>query len=312
MTPSKVLLTDGLAQEGTELLRTRADVDDRAGISADELAAVIEGYDALVVRSRTKVTAKLLESARRLKVIGRAGVGVDNIDLDAAKAHHIVVVNAPRATSVAVAELTMGLMLSLVREIPRADSAMKSGQWLKKELEGSELAGKTLGILGFGRIGTEVAKRALAFDMQIIASDPRKSDVAPHLPVERVSLDELLARSDLLTIHTPLNAETRGLFNSSTLEKMKPGAYLLCAARGGIIVEEDLLHALESGHLAGAALDVYAQEPPENNPLILHPKVICTPHIGAQTHEAQRRSAQDIAEEVLAALEGKELRWRVA
>ena len=312
MTPSKVLLTDGLAQEGTELLRTRADVDDRAGISADQLATIIADYDALIVRSRTKVTAELLNDAYRLKVIGRAGVGVDNIDLDAAKSHNMVVVNAPSATSVAVAELTMGLMLSLVREIPRADGAMKNGQWLKKELEGGELAGKTLGILGFGRIGSEVAKRALAFDMQIIACDPRKSDVASRLPVERVSLDELLARSDLLTIHTPLNAETRGLFNSPTLEKMKPGAYLLCAARGGIIVEADLLRTLESGHLAGAALDVYEHEPPENNPLVLHPKVICTPHIGAQTQEAQRRSALDIAGEVLAALEGKNLRWRVA
>jgi D-3-phosphoglycerate dehydrogenase len=309
----KILLTDGLEQNGQDILRAVAQVDNRAGISADDLLKVVGEYDALIVRGRTKVTAAVFDAAPRLKVVGRAGVGVDNIDLNAAKAHNVVVVNSPTATTIAVAELTLGLMLAVVREIPRADATMKAGQWIKKELEGRELWRKTLGVIGFGRIGTEVARRAKAFDMEILAYDPLLPAEAIRLRGgEPVSLDELLRRADMITLHVPLDENTRNLLNAEAFAKMKDGVYIICAARGGVIDEEALLQALNSGKVAGAGLDVFATEPPGATALVTHPKVVCTPHIGAQTVEAQTRAAEDIATEVLAALEGKPLRWRVA
>ncbi|MDT8898236.1 hydroxyacid dehydrogenase [Thermanaerothrix sp. 4228-RoL] len=309
----KILLTDGLEQNGQDILRAAAQVDNRAGISADDLLKVVAEYDALIVRGRTKVTAAVFDAAPRLKVVGRAGVGVDNIDLNAAKAHNVIVVNSPTATTIAVAELTLGLMLSVVREIPRADATMKAGQWIKKELEGHELWRKTLGVIGFGRIGTEVARRAKAFDMDILAYDPLLPAEAIRLRGgEPVSLDELLHRADIITLHVPLDENTRNLLNAEAFAKMKDGVYIICAARGGVIDEEALLQALNSGKVAGAGLDVFATEPPGATALVTHPKVVCTPHIGAQTVEAQTRAAEDIATEVLAALEGKPLRWRVA
>ncbi|MGB9799808.1 MAG: hydroxyacid dehydrogenase [Thermanaerothrix sp.] len=309
----KILLTDGLEQNGQDILRAAAQVDNRAGISADDLLKVVAEYDALIVRGRTKVTAAVFDAAPRLKVVGRAGVGVDNIDLNAAKAHNVIVVNSPTATTIAVAELTLGLMLSVVREIPRADATMKAGQWIKKELEGRELWRKTLGVIGFGRIGTEVARRAKAFDMDILAYDPLLPAEAIRLRGgEPVSLDELLHRADIITLHVPLDENTRNLLNAEAFAKMKDGVYIICAARGGVIDEEALLQALNSGKVAGAGLDVFATEPPGATALVTHPKVVCTPHIGAQTVEAQTRAAEDIATEVLAALEGKPLRWRVA
>ncbi len=309
----KILLTDGLEQNGQDILRAAAQVDNRAGISADDLLKVVADYDALIVRGRTKVTAAVFDAAARLKVVGRAGVGVDNIDLNAAKAHNVIVVNSPTATTIAVAELTLGLMLAVVREIPRADATMKAGQWIKKELEGRELWRKTLGVIGFGRIGTEVARRAKAFDMEIIAYDPLLPAEAIRLRGgEPVSLEDLLARADIITLHVPLDENTRNLLNAEAFAKMKDGVYIICAARGGVIDEEALLQALHSGKVAGAGLDVFATEPPGATALVTHPKVVCTPHIGAQTVEAQTRAAEDIATEVLAALEGKPLRWRVA
>lgn len=309
----KILLTDGLEQNGQEILRAAAQVDNRAGISADDLLKVVADYDALIVRGRTKVTAAVFDAAARLKVVGRAGVGVDNIDLNAAKAHNVIVVNSPTATTIAVAELTLGLMLAVVREIPRADATMKAGQWIKKELEGRELWRKTLGVIGFGRIGTEVARRAKAFDMEIIAYDPLLPAEAIRLRGgEPVSLEDLLARADIITLHVPLDENTRNLLNAEAFAKMKDGVYIICAARGGVIDEDALLQALNSGKVAGAGLDVFATEPPGATALVTHPKVVCTPHIGAQTVEAQTRAAEDIATEVLAALEGKPLRWRVA
>lgn len=309
----KILLTDGLEQNGQEILRAAAQVDNRAGISADDLLKVVADYDALIVRGRTKVTAAVFDAATRLKVVGRAGVGVDNIDLNAAKAHNVTVVNSPTATTIAVAELTLGLMLAVVREIPRADATMKAGQWIKKELEGRELWRKTLGVIGFGRIGTEVARRAKAFDMEIIAYDPLLPAEAIRLRGgEPVSLEDLLARADIITLHVPLDENTRNLLNAEAFAKMKDGVYIICAARGGVIDEDALLQALNSGKVAGAGLDVFATEPPGATALVTHPKVVCTPHIGAQTLEAQTRAAEDIATEVLAALEGKPLRWRVA
>ncbi len=288
-------------------------MDDRTGISADELAKIIPDYDALIVRGRTKVVGPLLAVASRLKVVGRAGVGVDNIDLKAAKERGVTVVNAPVSTTLAVAELTFGLLLALVREIPRADASMKQGGWIKKELEGAELHGKTLGILGVGRIGSEVAQRARAFGMQVLGSDPLLTpEQVRDRGAEPVSRDDLLARSDFLSLHLPLTPETRGMFDAEQFAKMKDGARLVCAARGGIIDEPALLAALESGKIAGAALDVFASEPPVSTDLVKHPRLIATPHIGAQTAEAQSRAATDIASEVLNALEGKPLRWKVA
>jgi len=309
----KILLTDGLEENGRSILREAAELVDQSGISADDLLKVVDQYDALIVRGRTKVTEAVLNAGKNLKVVGRAGVGVDNIDLNAAKAHNVVVVNSPLATTVAVAELTIGIMLSMVREIPRADVAMKNGKWLKKELEGAELYHKTLGIIGYGRIGQQVAQRAAAFDMHIVAYDPiRPMDEVCQTGCEPLALDDLLVQSDFISLHTPLNGQTRGILSTEQFAKMKDGVYIIDAARGGVLDEAALLAALESGKVAGAALDVFAAEPPGPTALVCHPKVVVTPHIGAQTVEAQQRAANDIATEVLRSLRGEELRWRVA
>lgn len=309
----KILLTDGLEENGKAILRQHAEVVDQPGISADDLLKVVGEYDALIVRGRTKVTPAVFEAAKNLKVVGRAGVGVDNIDLNAAKAHNVIAVNSPMATTVSVAELTLALMLSVVREVPRADATMKAGKWIKKELEGTELFGKTLGVIGFGRIGATVAARAKAFEMKILGYDPLiPGDEIAKRGGEPVTLDELLAKSDMITMHIPLTADSKNMLNAAAFEKMKQGVILICAARGGVIDEEALLAALESGKVAAAGLDVFATEPPGLTSLVAHPKVVCTPHVGAQTVEAQGRAAEDISTEVLAALEGKPLRWRVA
>ncbi len=308
-----ILITDGLDPQGLAVLHPAAKVDDRSGISADDLLKVIANYDALIVRGRTKVTATLLAAAPRLKVVGRAGVGVDNIDLEAAKKHGVTVVNAPTSTTLAVAELTFGLILALAREIPRADAAMKQGQWLKKELEGVELYGKTLGIIGVGRIGMEVAKRAAIFGMHVIAYDPLvPAEEIRQRGAEPVSLQDLYAWADFISLHLPLTVQTRDMIGAQAFAQMKDGVRIVCAARGGILDEAALVAVLNSGKVAGAALDVFATEPPGASELVTHPKVIATPHIGAQTVESQARAAEDIAHEVLAALRGEPLRWKVA
>jgi len=309
----KILLTDGLEENGQVVLRANAQVDNRPTITADELLQVVGEYDALIVRGRTKVTPAVFDAGKKLKVVGRAGVGVDNIDLNAAKAHGVTVVNSPTATTLAVAELTMALMLSIVRDIPRGDAGMKAGKWLKKEMEGSELWRKTLGVIGFGRIGEATAKRAAAFDMDIIGYDP----LIPAEEIMRrggkpVSFDELLAKSDIITMHLPLTPDSKGLLNAAAFAKMKDGVRIVCAARGGVVDEDALLAALESGKVAAAGLDVFTAEPPGVTALVSHPHVVCSPHIGAQTAEAQIRAADDIANEVLAGLDGKPLRWKVA
>jgi D-3-phosphoglycerate dehydrogenase len=312
MTPWKILITDGLDAKGKAVLSEVGEVIDRNGITAEELLKEIGEYDALIVRSRTKVTPAVFEAGVKLKVVGRAGIGVDNIDLNAAKAHGVRVVNSPLATTITVAELTLGLMLALVREIPRADSAMKAGKWLKKELEGAELYGKTLGIVGFGRIGSAVADRARAFGMRIIAYDRLKAaEAITQRGGEPVSWEQLLELSDVITLHLPLTNETKNMLDANAFARMKDGVYLVDAARGGIVDEDALLAALESGKVAGAALDVFTTEPPGVTALVSHPRVICTPHIGAQTQEAQARAGYDIATEIIAALKGEPLRWRV-
>jgi D-3-phosphoglycerate dehydrogenase len=312
MTSYKILITDGLDETGQSILRASAQADDRKDISADDLLKVVPGYDALIVRGRTKVTASVLAATSSLKVIGRAGVGVDNIDLEAAKKHGVTVVNAPMSTTLAVAELTFALLLALAREIPRGDAGMKQGKWLKKELEGVELNGKTLGIIGFGRIGAEVGKRAAAFGMNVIAYDPLISEEEiKQRGAEPVPIQDLYAWSDFISLHLPLNVQTRDMIGPLAFSEMKDGVRLVSAARGGIIDETALVAALNSGKVAGAALDVFGQEPPGHTEAVSHPRVIATPHIGAQTAEAQSRASEDIATEVLAALQGKPLRWKV-
>ncbi len=313
MTDFNILIADGLEENGQSILRATCHVDDKTGISASELTNAIGDYDALIVRGRTRVTAQVFEAAQKLKVVGRAGVGVDNIDLDSARKHAVTVVNAPISTSVAVAELTFGLLLALAREFPRADAAMKKGEWLKKELEGIELNGKTLGIIGYGRIGMEVGKRAMAFGMNVVAYDPlvQESDIKAR-GAEPVSIQDLYEWSDFISLHLPLDVQTRDLVGPMAFSEMKDGVRIVCAARGGIIDEVALLAALNSGKVAGVALDVFANEPPGLTDLVKHPKVIATPHIGAQTVEAQARAAEDIANEILAALRGQPLRWKVS
>jgi D-3-phosphoglycerate dehydrogenase / 2-oxoglutarate reductase len=309
----KILISDGLDGRGQSILRAAAEVDSHDKLSAEDLLKIIGDYDALIVRGQTRVTTAVFEAASRLKVIGRAGVGVDNIDLEAAKKHNVTVVNAPTSTTVAVAELAFGLLLAAAREIPRADATMKQGQWVKKEFEGIELNGKTLGIIGFGRIGMEVARRAAAFGMNVIIYDPSVVEhELVHGNAEPVSLQDLFAWSDFISLHLPLNVHTRDLLGPIAFSQMKDGVRIISTARGGIIDESALLNALNSGKVAGAALDVFEKEPPGLTELVSHPRVIATPHIGAQTAEAQTRAAEDIANEVLAALREESLRWKVA
>lgn len=312
MSDFNILITDGLDQAGKSILRAASHVDDKTGVSAPDLVQAVGAYDALIVRGRTQVTAQIFQSAKKLKVVGRAGVGVDNIDLESARKHGVTVVNAPASTTLAVAELTFGLLLALAREIPRADAGMKKGEWLKKELEGVELNGKTLGIIGYGRIGQEVGRRAAAFGMNIVAYDALVPEhEIKELGGEPVSMQDLYSWSDFISVHTPLNVQTRDLIGPLAISEMKDGVRIVCAARGGIIDESALLAALNSGKVAGVALDVFGAEPPGLTELIKHPRAIVTPHIGAQTAEAQVRAAEDIAHEVLAALRGGPLRWKV-
>jgi D-3-phosphoglycerate dehydrogenase len=308
----KILITDGLEENGQSMLRLAAQVVDRSGIDAAGLKQIIADYDAIIVHGRTHVDAELLENSARLKVIGRAGVGVDTIDLETAKSRSVIVVNAPTATSSAVAELTIGLILSLARGIPRADKSLKLGQWLKKDLLGIEIFEKKLGVIGMGNIGANVAKKASALGMSVLGYDPflDKKEIS-HRGAEPVSLSELYSAADFITLHIPLTPNTHHFIDAKALEQMKTGVRLVCAARGGIVDEAALLTALESGKVAGAALDVFESEPPGLTPLISHQNLIATPHIGAQTLESQERVSRDIAEEVLAALEGKPLRWRI-
>ncbi|MDO9546781.1 MAG: hydroxyacid dehydrogenase [Pelolinea sp.] len=312
MSSWRILLTDGLEGAGKEILSLKAEISDRKGISAEELLSEIGDYQAVIVRGRTKITDRVIEHAKALKVIGRCGVGVDNIDLKAAQENNITVVNAPVATSTSVAELTMGLIFSLAREIPRADACMKKGEWIKKELVGVELNKKSLGIIGYGRIGVIVGKLAASAGMRINAFDcflkPESTFVDGG---ELLPFDDVIMNSDFISIHTPLTKDTKNLINSDVISRMKDGVFIICAARGGIIDEAALLNGLNSGKIGGAALDVYLEEPPTNRELIDHPKVIVTPHIGGQTVDAQTQASIDIASEVLAALRGDKLSWKI-
>ena len=303
----RILVLDGVQEAGVTALRRpgwQVDIVSDKWTEA-ELIAQIGAYDALIVRSATKVTAPVIDAAHSLKVIGRAGVGVDNIDLEAATRRGIVVVNAPDGNTIAAAEHSLALMLALARNIPRGDASLKEGRWDRKQLVGVELRQKTLGILGLGRIGSAVARRAQAFDMVCIGYDPYISaEQAKHMGVELVSLQELLERSDFITIHMPLTDDTHYLLDAEAFGSMKPGVRIINVARGGIVSETALAEALKAGHVGGAALDVFEEEPLVASPLVGCPNVVLTPHLGASTEEAQLHVAVDVAEAIACLLEG--------
>ncbi|HUW63215.1 MAG TPA: phosphoglycerate dehydrogenase [Spirochaetia bacterium] len=304
----KVLVLDNVAEEGLVPLRQdpELDIDVRGKMSEDELCAIIGGYEAVIVRSATKITARVLEAGRLLKVVGRAGVGVDNIDLDAATRQGVLVVNAPDGNTIAAAEHTMALMLALARLIPQACSSLRDGRWEKKAFVGVELKGKTLGVLGLGRIGSEVAKRALAMEMRVVAYDPFiNEDKAALMGVDVLSLDEVFKEADFITSHLPLTQDSRYIIDDRAFDLMKKGVRIINCARGGIVDEAALVRALESGLVAGAALDVFEKEPATDHPLLQFPNFIATPHLGASTREAQLGVAVDVSKEIVAALKGR-------
>ncbi len=309
----KVLVADPIAPEGIEILKTVAEVDVRTGLSKDELAAIIGDYDALAVRSETKVTADIIARANKLKIIGRAGVGVDNIDVEAATNRGILVVNSPEGNTLAAAELTVAMLLALARNIAPADQSLRGGKWDRKKYMGSEVYGKTLGVVGLGKIGREVVSRMQAFGMSVLGYDPYlKPEQAEALGIKLVDLDTLYRESDYISVHTPKTKETTGMINAEKLALMKPTVRLINCARGGIIDEAALADAAKSGRIAGAAVDVFTTEPaPADNPLLGVPNILTTPHLGASTEEAQVNVALDIAEQIVEVLNGKPARAAV-
>ena len=298
----KVLVTDALAPEGIAILESAAglEVVNAPGLSPDELLTAIGDADGLVIRSGTTVTADVLAAADKLKVVGRAGIGVDNVDVAAATERGVVVVNTPEGNNVTTAEHAIALLVSLARHVPQATASMKAGKWEKKKFQGMELLGRTLGVVGLGNIGRIVANRALGLGMKVVAADPYTSaEVAAKLEIELVSFDELVERADAITVHVPRTKETTGLLGTEAFSRTKPGVLVVNAARGGIVDEAALLVALESGKVAGAALDVFVEEPvPADHPLVHHPNVICTPHLGASTGQAQLNVSIAVAEQV--------------
>jgi D-3-phosphoglycerate dehydrogenase len=309
---AKILVADPLAEDGLERLRRAGEVTVVSKLEESELVRRIPDFDALVVRSETRVTEPVIEAGRKLRVVGRAGVGVDNIDVPAATRRGIVVVNAPRGNIVAAAEHTMALLFALARWVPQADASVKRGEWTRSKFIGSEIRGKTLGVIGLGNVGSEVAKRAHGLEMDVIAYDPIVSvERAELFNVALVGLSELLERSDFVTVHVPLIDSNRNLIGASQLALMKPTARLINTARGGIVDEAALCEALQAGRLAAAAADVFETEPPGNSPLLQLPNFVATPHIAASTLEAQVSVAFDVAEEVAAVLAGDLPRFAV-
>jgi D-3-phosphoglycerate dehydrogenase len=300
-----VLVSDPLAEEGIDILKEFCDVDVNTGLTEEQLVDSIGNYDALLVRSGTEVTARVIDAGAKLKFIGRAGAGVDNIDTEAATRRGIIVANAPEGNTLAATEHTMAMMLSLARNIPQATASLKNGEWKRSKFMGVELNDKILGIMGFGRIGREVAKRAQAMQMKCIAYDPFiTKERAASLGVEMVPLDELFRRADVITVHTPLIKETRHVINAETIATMRDGVRLINCARGGIIDEKALADAVASGKVAGAALDVFENEPPTESPLLGLDRVIVTPHLGASTVEAQKNVAVSVANQCISVLSG--------
>lgn len=309
----RVLVADPIAKEGIDfLVKAGVEVTVKTGMKPEEVLATIHDFDALIVRSETQVTAKVLAAGKKLQIVVRAGVGVDNIDVAAATQNGILVANAPTANTVAAAEHTMALMLSLARSVPRAHATLRGGKWSRNEFMGTELRGKTLGVLGLGKVGTEVARRAKSFEMRLIGLDPFVTqEHAGRLGVELVTMDQLLAQSDFLTLHVPLTKGNDKLIGPPELAKMKPTARIINAARGGLVDEQALYDAVEGGKLAGAGIDVFSVEPAKDNILFKSDKIIVTPHLGASTAEAQTNVAIESAEQVLDVLRGKPARYAV-
>ncbi|MCL1631150.1 phosphoglycerate dehydrogenase [Sporolactobacillus sp. CPB3-1] len=299
----KVIVTDPISETGIRSLTNHQEfeVSQKTGLDPDVLAEQLKDYDALIVRSQTQVTRDLIQSADRLKVIARAGVGIDNIDIDAATEKGIIVINAPAGNTIAATEHTMAMMLALARNIPQAYGSLTSGKWDRKRFKGVELYQKTLGVVGMGRIGTEVARRAKGFQMNILGYDPfLTEDRAKKLGIIKASLGEIAAQADFITVHTPLTPETKGLINADFLARTKEGVRIINCARGGIIDEQALVRAVNDGQVAGAAIDVFEHEPPENTGLTQNPRIIVTPHLGASTAEAQEKVAESVSEEIVA------------
>jgi D-3-phosphoglycerate dehydrogenase len=299
----RVLVSDPLSLNALEALRAASGivVDERRGLLEAELLPLVSEIDAWIVRGATKVTRRLIEAAPRLRWVARAGAGLDNIDVAAAKERGVQVLNVPGANAVAVAELVFGLLLGLLRKIPAADASVRRGEWDKSRFMGRELRGKTLGIVGLGKIGRAVARRAQGFEMACVGLDPLVSDAEVRgMGVEPVGFDALLSRADVVTLHVPLTPETKGMIGPAQIARMPRGAILVNAARGGLVDEAALFAALESGALSGAALDVFADEPPKASPLLSHPRVVLTPHVGAATVEAQEAVGEEIVRLLLA------------
>ncbi len=309
---AKVLIADKIAQQGIDLLSRDHDVEVKTGLSEDELCEAVKDVRALIVRSQTQVTAKVLAAAGQLEIVARAGVGVDNVDVRAATDHGVIVVNAPHANTISTAEHAFGLMLAAARNTPQGHASLQGGAWERSKLQGVEVAGKTLGVVGLGRIGSEFAKRARAFEMRVIAFDPYvTADRAAALGVEMMELDDLLAEADFITLHTALTDANRGMINAERLAKMKKNAILVNAARGALVDEQALYDAVSNGTIAGAAIDVFSEEPAVGNILTTHPRIVVTPHLAASTNEAQDRAAIDVAEQVLEVLAGGAPRFPV-
>jgi D-3-phosphoglycerate dehydrogenase len=296
----KVLISDSLSPAAVEIFRTRGvDADVKTKLTPDELVAIINDYDGLAIRSNTKVTAAVLAAAPRLKVVGRAGIGVDNVDVEAATSRGVVVMNTPFGNAITTAEHAISMMMALARQIPTANASTHAGKWEKSKFMGVELASKTLGVVGCGNIGSIVADRAIGLKMRVIAFDPFLSlERAADLGVEKVELEEIFSRADFITLHTPLTEHTRHMIDAKAMAKMKKGVRIINCARGGLVAEADLMAALASGHVAGAALDVFEEEPAKANPLFGFENVVCTPHLGASTNEAQENVALQIAEQI--------------
>ena len=309
---SRILVADTIAEDGIRALQEFGDVLVRPTISPEELLAAVPDCVALVVRSRTRVTGPMIEAAKNLRVIGRAGIGTDNIDVETASRHGIVVVNAPTAVAVAAAEHTLALILAMLRRIPQAHQSVVSGRWERNRFVGVELRGKTVGIIGLGNIGAEVARRLAAFEVRLIGSDPFvNAEYASRIGVDLVPLDQLFQEADIISVHVPLTASTRNLLNASRFQQMKTGVRIVNCARGGVVDEAALVEALATGKVAGAALDVFAQEPPTNRDLLDSANVVFTPHLGASTEEAQIAASVEVAQQIIAVLEGRPVRYAV-
>jgi D-3-phosphoglycerate dehydrogenase len=294
--PIRVLIADDMSKKAVEILGAAGfSVDVKTGLKPEELASIIGEYHGLGVRSASKVTAAVLANPGKLKIIGRAGVGVDNIDVKAATEKGVLVINTPQGNAAAAAEMAIGLMFALARKIPQASELMRQGVWEKKKFMGVEIAGKTLGVVGLGNIGRQAAERGVGLKMNVIGYDPFPPAKLPD-GVKLVSLDDVVTKSDFVTLHVPMTPDTKGLFGTATLAKMKKGSFLINCARGGIVDEDAVLKALESGQLAGAALDVFGKEPPDPSPLFKHENLIASPHLGASTREAQEKVAIELAE----------------